>query len=579
MSSITSDLVLKTRHGSIYQAIGAFSDASEADGADKFLLELRTAIQKAHKAAGTDTRLEEWKAEIESIRFQSAVRRHYTRKARESGGSGTRKRPARTPSSSSTAQTSSSSPELTVEDLCVDGMYLEKGEETIGQRIKEAALDLEHGKATTFATAHERRIFVLGGSSILDLVDRSPMSQLFQVFSDPTERQELVTMFKDLSVKNSSPSEEPEELLVHWRICTEIAKCKGLPSARAYLFREMADCSSDKVDELWLLLTMVDILINNQSVLTNTVNTTEGDLLTTIWQPLLARLFYGRQKETSIRVKIGESTSAPANTEKRTFYDDDTTVAFKIDARVLLDDDQGNEIDLAAVEVAKAYQKQKIFSDGTKVIRKAKTIVDQLAKIFGDDVNFTRNTIGFGMQVSCLTAIIFSVHLVAPRLYVAWPEYTIALPSSEGTLELFGDAIRALLWFKDMIQETASHVKGALASQTTIQGMYGYTESIEPLGQKDWIGGTYYTPPKTARVRTIKDVLKVPFPIQAIMDARPRQTTTLSSKAHPEANYDENGWAVVRTGDGQLRFFNKHTSTYLEKRGGKKPRLETPAEL
>ncbi|CAO3564621.1 unnamed protein product [Mortierella alpina] len=441
---------------------------------------------------------------VKTDRFRMVVERYFARQVRRPTEVAKARRSPRTlnkgPASCSTS--------VTEDELRVDGLTLKRGTETIGQRIKEAALELDLLAETGFASVHQRRVYALGGSSILDLVDRSPESQLHQVFSDSTERDELLAMFRHLRVFKSSKFQEPVELLAHWDVVMAFARSGGLSAARSYLFREMAACVPDKVNDLWLLLIMVDALINNQHLFLGKVDITEADFLNVLWQPLLSRLFYERQGETDLRLKTGESTAAASNFEKRRFYEDSGALAFKIDVRIIQDHAVEGEIDLAAVEVARNYQDVKIFADGTKVLREAKGVVDRLAQIFPDNKDFPRRTVGLGMQISCLTGIVFSVHLVAPRLYVAWPEYRFALPSSVGTLHLFTDVIRAFTLFRNTLQQTTAHVKSALASKRSIEALYGYIDTEEPLGRKSWVSGNWFTPPKSVKTKSIKHLIK-----------------------------------------------------------------------
>ncbi|KAF9346450.1 hypothetical protein BGX26_002060 [Mortierella sp. AD094] len=579
-----SDLILTTSAVSPFQIIGLFAEKFSIKNADVLVRDFTKALNEGlARQTSTDEggnqerlklieRLTKWQELVLGPRFHASTIRYFDRQARNAAlTSPPLDSPRRSNRIYNVKRDVESSTSVSETDLQVDGIFLSNDNETVGQRIKEAALNLEPSVlAPDFKGVRERRIFVLGASSILDLVDRSPESQLFQVFQDKDERDELLNMFSHLSVGNTAVP-EPEELLVHWDACIFHATKEGLVSARSYLLREMSACTPDFMNELWLLLIMIDALINNPGVFSRKVDVTEGDLLSILWRPLVSRLFYQRQAETNVRVKSGESTRAASNTSKRTFYEDNNAIAFKIDSRVLLDDVHKGEIDLAAIEVAPNCQETKIFSDGAKVLREAKEIVDGLVQIFPDDDDLLQNAIGYGMQISNLRTIIFSLHLVAPRLYVAWPQYRVGLPSSIGSLGDFREVIVALNWFRHVIQRTSTRAKAVLSLKATIDDMYGYSDSNASLDRRKWVSQTWYTPTKSSKIRPIQNLMKIPFPILTTPSAQPEAAST--RELHSDAIYDENGWAVVQVG-GELKFFNKDLHKYLDERGGKRPKLE-----
>ncbi|KAF9103541.1 hypothetical protein BGX27_010538 [Mortierella sp. AM989] len=580
-----TDLILTTSAASPFQIIGLFAEKFSIKNADVLVRDFTKALNEGlARQTSTDEgddqerlklieRLTKWQELVLSPRFYASTIRYFDRLARNTPmASPLPASPRRSTRVHNVKQEVEGNTFVSESDLQIDGIFLSNDNETVGQRIKEAALKLDPSVlAPDFKRVHERRSFVLGASSILDLVDRSPESQLFQVFQDKGERDELLNMFSHLDVRNTATVPEPEELLAHWDACIFHATREGLISARSYLLREISACTPEFMNELWLLLIMIDALINNPSVFSRKVDVTEGDLLSILWRPLVSRLFYQRQAETNVRVKSGESTRAASNASKRTFYEDNNAIAFKIDSRVLLDDVHKGEIDLAAIEVAPNCQEAKIFSDGAKVLREAKEIVDGLVQIFPDNNDLLQNAVGYGMQISNLRTIIFSLHLVAPRLYVAWPQYRVGLPSSIGSLGDFREVIVALNWFRHVIQRTSTRVKAVLSLKATIDNMYGYNNSSASLGQQKWVSQTWYTPTKSSKIRPIHNLMAIPFPLLTIPRAQPETTST--RELHSDAVYDENGWAVVKVG-GELKFFNKDTLKYLNERGGKRPKLE-----
>ncbi|KAF9993072.1 hypothetical protein BGZ79_002324 [Entomortierella chlamydospora] len=447
------------------------------------------------------TRLTRWQGLVQSPRFHLSAVIHFERKAR-----GTPPPPPPPASSGSSTQI-----------------------ETVGQRIKEAALKLESTVTSPgFNGAHDRKTFTLGASSILDLVDRSPESQLFQAFPDRDERDELLEMFSHLNVENTSTLPDPEELFAHWDACVVHATTGDLPYARSYLLREMSNSTPGFTNELWLLLIMVDTLTNNREILSHEADATDAGLLPILWRPLVSRLFYQRQAETMVRVKLGQSTPAASYVKKRAYYDDNNTAAFKTDCRVLLDDKYQDEIDLAAIVVASA-QEPKFSSDSAKVLREAKEIVDGLVAIFPDDKDPLRNAVGYGIQISNLSATFFSLDLVAPKLYVAWPQYRVDLPTSIESMGNFNRVIIALNWFRHVIQSTSSGAQAALSQSATAGSLY----------QEKWVSPTWYTPTDPSKIQPIQNLFKVRFPIPTILRA---QTGTASTRSlYADAQYDKNG--------------------------------------
>ncbi|KAF9359506.1 hypothetical protein BGX26_012139 [Mortierella sp. AD094] len=145
----------------------------------------------------------------------------------------------------------------------------------------------------------------------------------------------------------------------------------GLSIAQSYLYQIIAS-STER------MLTPTHVMRTKSA----SVDASEMNLYTNIWQPLLAKLFAG--SPPNVRIKIGETTMPWGTEEKREYYTDDSIVAFKIDARILLDH-KGGEYDLVAMEVAKNTEKSKICSDGAKLFREAKVITNVLSNILPDE--------------------------------------------------------------------------------------------------------------------------------------------------------------------------------------------------
>ncbi|KAF9278566.1 hypothetical protein BGZ68_008492 [Mortierella alpina] len=59
---------------------------------------------------------------------------------------------------------------------------------------------------------------------------------------------------------------------------------------------------------------------------------------------------------------------------------------------------------------------------------------------------------------------------------------------------------------------------------------------------------------------------RVPFPLQALLDAKPK--IIKRDGLHSDAKFDDNGWPIVVMDDGSPKYFNKHTSDYLDEMSG-----------
>ncbi|KAG0195901.1 hypothetical protein BGX31_005712, partial [Mortierella sp. GBA43] len=216
----------------------------------------------------------------------------------------------------------------------------------------------------------------------------------------------------------------------------------------------MAKATGRFVDDLSILLSIIDALILYPYMFegSGSMKISEMDVHATLWHPILSRLF--ATSSSKARVKIGETTMPRANQEKREQYEDEKAIAFKVDARVIIDH-RNEEIDLAVVEVAKGTEGGKFCSNGGKLLREAKVITNLLAKILPDSPTFLKDTTSYGIQLCGTSGSIFSLHLVAPTLYVAVCEAGLELPTSVADLEQFGETLKAMYWFRDTINDKA----------------------------------------------------------------------------------------------------------------------------
>ncbi|KAF9158222.1 hypothetical protein BGX20_003491 [Mortierella sp. AD010] len=210
-----------------------------------------------------------------------------------------------------------------------------------------------------------------------------------------------------------------------------------------------------------------------------------------------------------IRNKSGETTMPYSNEEKRLMYDDNATVAFKVDCRILIDHEK-EEYDLAVIEVAKDVTKGKIFSDSAKLLREAKSITNMLAEVVKDDEQFLSNTTAYAIQIGGLSGAIYSLHLVAPTLYVAVFEAPIEFPASPSSLNKIRPTLNALFWLRDKLNQKGVVVKSELAKIKPIKEVFGASgrapEQLAGHSRKAWINGSFYTPPKGKKFKILQDL-------------------------------------------------------------------------
>ncbi|KAF9013731.1 hypothetical protein BGZ52_006784, partial [Haplosporangium bisporale] len=104
------------------------------------------------------------------------------------------------------------------------------------------------------STPLEYRILTLGHSNILDLIDRTPLSQLCTIFLN--HEHDVLAQFQYLSSRTlpyDILTYPPglEQLLMHCRVCHFLTETKGdLHAARTYVLREMKKGLSSPFDDM-----------------------------------------------------------------------------------------------------------------------------------------------------------------------------------------------------------------------------------------------------------------------------------------------------------------------------------------
>ncbi|KAF9086704.1 hypothetical protein BGX27_003117 [Mortierella sp. AM989] len=334
----------------------------------------------------------------------------------------------------------------------------------------------------------------------------------------------------------------------------------------------MANATESRVNDLTFLWTMIDTMISYPCLFSpesSEGTSSEMDLLSGLWRPLLARLLVG--SPAKLRLKTGETTMESANKEKREMFEDVNAVSFKIDGRVILDF-KGQEYTICVMEVARSPQLGKVHSDGAKVIRETKNIVNSLVPILPDDKDLLYNSTAFGIQTAGLSGCIFSLHLVAPSLYVAVPEASFELPTSVTTLPKFKSVIKALYELRDNLNYSGSLVRDHLAKRKTLADQLELIGKEEGLQRRAWANGSWYTPPSAARNKIyIKKDLAAPTTFnKRIAMIEDKKAAEFASSRFQDTVFDSDGWGIVQDDAGKYSYYNIFIKQHVEELGGRR---------
>ncbi|KAG0362083.1 hypothetical protein BG005_006740 [Podila minutissima] len=304
-------------------------------------------------------------------------------------------------------------------DLQFSQMSLNEGNYSLGQRVQHAGLETYH-RSGLAPTPQEHRIIALGHASILDLIDRSPTtSQLCTLFPLDQERHDLLARFQGLSFSCSlltPPSQD--ELLIHSHVCLLLAEHAGLLDTRTYVLRQMLEGGTSACDELMLLLIMVDALIHRPTWLAGQEGSPQD------WMS-------DSDGSSSARIRVARGGERP--------------------------------IDAVAIRVLPPGPPDTTKdSVGSKILCEAKSIVDSLTAL-PHNTNTILTNIAYGIEIEGRTAVIFSMRLVASQpCYLAWPEHRFTLPATGEGLGAFKEAIRALFWLRERLQDTSARAQASI---------------------------------------------------------------------------------------------------------------------
>ncbi|KAF9913897.1 hypothetical protein BX616_009371 [Lobosporangium transversale] len=555
--------------------IGEFKDRFHPKDSIELLSMLKTGVNEIPETLPSYTRVQQYLAIFEEPSFIRSCERLFLRQKKQadtndpSPNTGYSMR-------DSTLQKRKASCSTAVEDVIdqdnwnVDQIYLRNGDKTVGHIIKKAAIELI--PLSGDISSDQRRILTLGLSSILDLTDRSVKGQLKSLFKEE-EQNEIMERFKHLKQYDSNTSFVSEELDMHLELMQRSLVKSQLSGARSYILRQIL-CSTDEMTrDLNVLQHIIETHLFNEHLFTpsstakKNQDISELDYLADIWKPLFSRLFAG--SAAKIRNKGGETTMIQSNEEKRRIYNDDTAIAFKIDCRILLDHN-GKEYDLASIEIAKNTGRSKICFDGAKLLREAKSITNMLAGIVADDDHFLKNTTAFAIQIGGLSGAIYSLHLVAPTLYVAVFEASLQFPATPSSLDKLKPTLNALLWLRNRLNEGGNQVRSTLSRVETIEDVLTQPSgNIESHSRRNWINDVFYTPPSGKKIRLLDGLVK-----PSVTNLTESFLAAASDNSHsfPNVEFNEDGWGRVYHG-GSFRWFNIHLNKFSSTYGGKSPSL------
>ncbi|KAF9304763.1 hypothetical protein BGZ74_000640 [Mortierella antarctica] len=291
---------------------------------------------------------------------------------------------------------------------------------------------------------------------------------LCTLFPLDQERHDLLARFQGLSFSCSlltPPSQD--ELLIHSHVCLLLAEHAGLLDTRTYVLRQMLEGGTSACDELMLLLIMVDALIHRPTWLAGQEGSPQ-DWMSVLWRPLLERILLApRQSETDLAFEeYGSSSSSPSlpsDFPSPTFTMSTEDSDGSSSARIRVARGGERPIDAVAIRVLPPGPPDTTKdSVGSKILCEAKSIVDSLTAL-PHSTNTILTNIAYGIEIEGRTAVIFSMRLVASQpCYLAWPEHRFTLPATGEGLGAFKEAIRALFWLRERLQDTSARAQASI---------------------------------------------------------------------------------------------------------------------
>ncbi|KAL9553412.1 hypothetical protein MBANPS3_003297 [Mucor bainieri] len=462
-----------------------------------------------------------------------------------------------------------------------DNVYFGDMKYSAGTMIKNAALELHSKfvKSKDALSPSERKVMSNGLSSILDLVDISPLGQksLFKA----NDWNSIVQYFREkLHIEGYVLDEKIKDNFVV--ISHAVKKSRSFAVGIEYLFKAYPRYMKSRLfNELRMIEHTLEIMETKDHMLAKSSpkSVTESDYLSLIWSRYLDLLF---PKESHIRVKKyvpflflwcifvnsqtclrGESTSDSSTINKKEMYTGkDNIIAFKIDIRFVVDHN-GTEIDVASGEVAKHDGNKKVIDDEGKLCREGKDIVDNLLNM----VSFQKSNscVGWTIQIAGSSCLIASVHLAENGLYVNMPRGHCQLPPTIDDLDDFANSVLpVLLLFRSGVTSVASMLLEELkAKPHNVGKALGHIPQKSQVNYKAYYQrDTWYTPPGKSRSKPPCNLFGFAPPpniLQELLKLSYEKPSNLEDHdSDPEdgnGNYDEYGFKQVPNG-----FYNKTTN-------------------
>ncbi|KAF7721385.1 hypothetical protein EC973_004814 [Apophysomyces ossiformis] len=316
-----------------------------------------------------------------------------------------------------------------------DNVFLSGADRSVGQIIKQAALDKFHRFHEV--SPEEQAMITLGLNSVLDISNTREKSQR-GLFSN-SEWEELVETFgkkqeDGLNDTLSKALRKPIDKIV------KKAKKDGLLEARFHANKTeyLQSANNNKVADVMAIYAHCLQLMEFHKYLFNQNHSklSEGDYVVKVWGPILETLF----RSTDLRCKWNE-TIASCTAEAAVLQEGARKMGLKADLRIVADDCAcaKEEMDVSGAEMARnGAALSKINSDRIKVILGGKCILDKLLETTGRPMEIAM------LHFAGLCGEVVTINLRADGLYVAQTIGELEIPSSPVNLRYLEQTVLAL---------------------------------------------------------------------------------------------------------------------------------------
>ncbi|CEJ02319.1 hypothetical protein RMCBS344292_16327 [Rhizopus microsporus] len=361
--------------------------------------------------------------------------------------------------------------------VLVDGMC-----QSVGTTIKKEAVRL---RPSYFQLEYDEKYLVdLGLNSILFLC-RSRDAGQARLFSEESWRK-LKEVYGQVLENHADPVSKYEEKLSKLE---KLGKA-DLRDARAYAFKnEMKSTRSDQADLFAIYAHYLEVMEYHGYIFDKDIDITEADLTVKMWGGLFEKLF----RRAKLRCKWGESVGDSSGAAD--------SPGFKVDLRVIKDtlSRRNKEADIGNMEIARmGASVVKTCSDKSKLLIESKCVLDCLAREHPEQAC---NIVVPALQIVGNKAVLFSLRLVAPGLYVAVKETAASISSSMSKLKDFRDVAKLLFKFKEATISVANIRLQGGDNSTSISTSNNSNNS----DTISWLRGTWI-PPRGNMKKMVPDV-------------------------------------------------------------------------